>query len=206
MYRGCVFTAAPPGSIPPWGPLLCVSPSLSPFSCPILQLSYQNKGAKASKIHLEEEEEEDASLLLSFHDLRWLFMFLGTKEDFSLRVATAVQASSMQLGWTTRPHSSSTLNWGQLKQQSSPESQHVDRASSVVTAAGRGCKIFLWARGNSYVRISVHFDRRGEYRAGPLSLCALEGSDSTCLRRLVVSPGSIFAVLFGDLVDLEGGK
>lgn len=33
-----------------------------------------------------------------------------------------------------------------------------------------------------------------------------KGSDSTCLRRLGLSLGSIFAVLFCDPLDLEGGQ
>ena len=39
-----------------------------------------------------------------------------------------------------------------------------------------------------------------------LTLVALKGSDSTCLMRLGLNPGSIFAVLFCDPVDFEGGK
>lgn len=49
----------------------------------------------------------------------------------------------------------------------------------------------------------MHFERRGKDRED-LCLCALKGSDSTCLRRLGLSPGSIFAVLFGDPVDFGG--
>lgn len=50
------------------------------------------------------------------------------------------------------------------------------------------------------------WEKGGKYRAQVLSLGALKGSDSTCLRRLGLSPGSIFAVLFCDPLDLEGGQ
>lgn len=55
------------------------------------------------------------------------------------------------------------------------------------------------------------FREKGKNRAAKsclslsLSGCVLlRGSDSTCLRRLGLSPGSIFALLFCDPVDFEG--
>lgn len=43
-----------------------------------------------------------------------------------------------------------------------------------------------------------------QHKSSPCVL--LRGSDSTCLRRLGLSPGSIFAALFCDPVDFEGGE
>ncbi len=50
MYEGCDLTATAVALIPPWPFAACHSHSLSPIFCPILQLSYYNKGTKILKI------------------------------------------------------------------------------------------------------------------------------------------------------------
>lgn len=74
-----------------------------------------------------------------------------------------------------------------------------------VTTAWRGCKISVHF-GKYIYTCGYAWEKGGKYRAQVLSLCALKGSDSTCLRGLGLSPGSIFAVLFCDPLDLEGGQ